>query len=68
MQIAPDMAEFEYLTTQARKCRILAGGLSNREDVRKLEDLALEFEARARAARPRSAPPEQGAARFFLIP
>ena len=44
------MAEFEYLTRQARKCRTLAGGLSNRDDVRKLEELAREFEERARRA------------------
>ena len=44
------MAEFEYLTLQARKCRTLAGGLSNRDDVRKLEELAREFEERARRA------------------
>ena len=62
VQIAPVMAEFEYLTIQARKCRTLAGGLTNREDVRKLEDLAREFEERARAARPWPASPEQTAA------
>lgn len=44
------MFEFEYLTAQARKCRTLASGLSNREDVRKLEELARELEERARLA------------------
>lgn len=43
------MAEIEALRHQARKCRVLAGGLSNRDDIRKLEELAHEFEARARA-------------------
>jgi hypothetical protein len=49
-EIATVMFEFEYLTAQARKCRTLAGGLSNREDVRKLEELARELEERARLA------------------
>ena len=44
----PVMTESDYLKVQARKCRTLASGLSNRDDVRKLEDLALELEHRAR--------------------
>ncbi len=51
------MAEVDQLQAQARKCRMLASGLSNRDDIRKLEELAGEFEARARAMlhRPRIA-------------
>ena len=49
------MAEFEYLQHQARKCRVLAGELSNSDDVRKLEELARELEAKARAAAERAA-------------
>ena len=35
---------------QAAKCRLLAGGLTNRDDIRKLEELAREYEERAVAA------------------
>ena len=44
------MAEIEQLKAQAQRCRTLAGGLSNQQDVRTLEALASELEARARAA------------------
>lgn len=44
------MIDIEHLQAQARKCRRLAGGLSNRDDVRHLEMLAAEFEARAQVA------------------
>ncbi|MBS0502521.1 MAG: hypothetical protein JSS55_01720 [Proteobacteria bacterium] len=56
------MAEFEYLQYQARKCRTLASGLSNREDIRKLEELARELEAKARIAEKAAAPPGTTAA------
>jgi hypothetical protein len=55
------MAEFEYFQHQARKCRVLASGLSNREDVRKLEELARELEAKARAAKMAAVSPETAA-------
>lgn len=42
------MVEIEQLKAQARKCRRLALGLSNREDVRTLEKLAAELEDQAR--------------------
>ena len=51
------MAELDDLTAQARRCRALASGLSNRDDIRKLEELAREFEARARALAKKSARP-----------
>lgn len=38
------------LLVQAAKCRMLATGLSNRDDIRTLEQLAAELEAKARAA------------------
>lgn len=59
----PRMAEFEYLQYQARKCRTLASGLSNREDIRKLEELARELEAKARIAE-KAAIPKGTAANF----
>lgn len=49
------MAEFDQLQHQARKCRVLAGGLSNSDDVRKLEEFARELEAKARTAAERAA-------------
>jgi hypothetical protein len=39
-----------HLLAQAAKCRALAMGLSNRDDIRTLEALAAELEAKARAA------------------
>lgn len=45
------MSETDRLEAQARRCRRLAGGLSNRDDVRALEDLAREFESRAERLR-----------------
>jgi len=57
-RFAAGMAELDRLHAQARRCRALAAGLSNHEDVRILELLAAEYEARAReidnAARSRS--------------
>ncbi len=41
--------EADQLLEQARRCRKLASGLSNREDIRTLEKLASELESRARA-------------------
>jgi hypothetical protein len=49
------MVEPDQLQAQAQKCRMLAGGLSNRDDVRALEDLARELEERAQRLR-RAAP------------
>jgi hypothetical protein len=43
------MIDRTHLHAQARRCRMLASGLSNRDDIRTLEELAIEFEARARA-------------------
>ena len=43
------MVDPDHLHAQARKCRMLASGLSNRDDVRALEELAREYEERARA-------------------
>lgn len=51
------MIEPDKLHAQAEKCRMLAGGLSNRDDIRALEDLARELEERARRLRRRPAPP-----------
>jgi hypothetical protein len=45
------MTETDRLDDQARRCRRLAGGLSNRDDVRALEELASEFERRAERLR-----------------
>lgn len=59
----PAMAEFEYLQDQARKCRTLANGLTNSDDVRKLEELARELESKARMAK-RAANPAGSAATF----
>ena len=59
----PRMAEFEYLQCQARKCRTLASGLTNRDDVRKLEELARELESKARLAK-MAATPSGTAANF----
>jgi hypothetical protein len=42
------MVEIEQLRAQARKCRRLALGLTNRDDIRTLETLAAELEERAR--------------------
>lgn len=44
------MKTIEQLNAQAAKCRMLALGLSNRDDVRTLEALAAELEERARSA------------------
>ena len=55
--LSPLMIELDQLLAQARKCRTLAGGLSNRDDVRVLEDLAREFEERARLLRSGTVPP-----------
>ena len=55
------MAEFEYLQYQARKCRTLASGLSNSDDVRKLEELARELESKARIAKMAAIPSETAA-------
>jgi hypothetical protein len=57
------MVELDQLLAQARKCRTLAGGLSNRDDIRALEELARELEERARLLRNGSAvPPSAGIA------
>lgn len=50
------MVELDRLEAQARKCRMLAGGLTNRDDIRALEDLARELEERARRLRQDSVP------------
>jgi hypothetical protein len=50
------MVEADRLDAQARKCRMLAGGLSNHDDVHALEELARELEDRARRLRHRPAP------------
>lgn len=42
------MTRLDRLRTQARKCRMLANGLSNADDIRTLEQLACELEAEAR--------------------
>ena len=44
------MRKTEQLKAQAAKCRRLALGLSNRDDVRTLEALAIELEERARSS------------------
>jgi hypothetical protein len=51
------MAEPDRLHAQAEKCRMLAGGLSNSDDIRALEELARELDERARRLRRRPAPP-----------
>lgn len=48
--LAVPMKEIEQLKAQADRCRRLALGLSNRDDVHKLERLAAELEARAHGA------------------
>ena len=50
------MIELDRLEAQARKCRMLAGGLTNRDDIRALEELARELEERARRLRQGSVP------------
>jgi hypothetical protein len=50
------MVELDRLEAQARKCRMLAGGLTNRDDIRALEELARELEERARRLRQGVAP------------
>lgn len=45
------MVELDRLDAQARKCRMLAGGLTNRDDIRALEELARELDERARRLR-----------------
>jgi hypothetical protein len=45
------MVEPDQLQAQAQKCRMLAGGLSNRDDIRALEELARELEERAQRLR-----------------
>ena len=45
------MFEFDQLQREARKCRMLAGGLSNADDIRALEEMAREYEERARLLR-----------------
>lgn len=50
------MIEVDRLDAQARKCRMLAGGLTNRDDIRALEELARELEDRARRLRRGAAP------------
>lgn len=45
------MFEFDQLQREARKCRMLAGGLSNSEDIRALEEMAREYEERSRLLR-----------------
>jgi hypothetical protein len=44
------MTQAHRLIDQARKCRRLAFGLTNRDDIRTLEALAAELEEKARAA------------------
>lgn len=55
------MLETDDLKAQAAKCRRLANGLTNRDDIDTLEQLAAELEARAKAER-RSEPPRLYAA------
>ena len=56
------MVEVDRLDAQARKCRTLAGGLTNRDDIRALEELAREFEDRARRLRQNPASASVGVA------
>ena len=58
------MAELDELHAQARRCRMLAGGLSNRDDIRALEELARELEERAQRLRHgmQAVPPTTGIA------
>ncbi|HEU4969570.1 hypothetical protein [Sphingomonas sp.] len=51
------MIEATQLHAQAQKCRMLAGGLTNRDDIRALEDLARELEERAQRLQRASLPP-----------
>ena len=57
------MSRLEHLQAQARKCRTLASGLTNREDVRMLEQLAREYEAEARSMMQR--PPREARAAAY---
>jgi hypothetical protein len=50
------MFEGDKLKAQAAKCRRLANGLTNPSDIRALEELAAELDAKASAER-RSEPP-----------
>jgi hypothetical protein len=54
------MAELDQLQAQARKCRVLASGLSNDDDIRALEELARELEAKARLIRHMQPPADRG--------
>ena len=57
------MTGLDRLRAQARKCRALASGLTNRDDVRTLEDLASELEAQVRMLESAAAVGDKGISR-----